>query len=112
MDHSGHHLLDVATETIAVCSFLHTVLPPWDWQPEAVSVGLAEFPVAQKAFYAIFHNRYYRLFIYVLGYVALNGRSTIWKFISVKNPEGPNANVPTVIHAANAELEKHPPPGV
>lgn len=111
--HDWHKALDIATETVAACSFLHTVLPPWDWQPEFVSSGLSEFPAAQKAFYATFHNRYYRLLIYVIGYVALNGRSTIWRFISVKNPEGPNATVPTVIHAANLELAKSsPPPGV
>lgn len=96
-----HKVLDRATETIAFCSMLHTVLPPWDWRPDFVTQGLAEFPLAQRSFYAVFNNRWYRALIYLVGYVALNGRSTIWKFISVKNPEGPNANVPTIIHAAN-----------
>lgn len=97
----GHRWLDVATETIAICSLLHTVLPPWDWRPDFVTQGLSEFPVAQKVFYGVFNNRWYRVLIYGIGYVALNGRSTIWKFISVKNPEGPNANVPTIVHAVN-----------
>lgn len=96
-----HTVLDRATETIAFCSMLHTVLPPWDWRPDFVTLGLAEFPLAQRSFYAVFNNRWYRVLIYIVGYVALNGRSTIWKFISVTNPEGPNANVPTIVHAAN-----------
>jgi len=100
---NGQHILDSATEVIAACSFLHTVLPPWDWSPDFVSQGLSEFPAAQKIFYGVFHNRYYRLLIYVIGFIALNGRSTIWKFISVKNPEGPNASIPTIVHAANVQ---------
>lgn len=106
MIHDWHKVLDVVTKIIAVCSFLHTVLPPWDWEPTTVTVGLAEFPLLQRAFYAVFHNRYYRLLIYLTGWVALNGRSTIWRYISVKNSEGPNANVVTLVHAANVELAK------
>lgn len=98
------HIANVGTSIIAICSAAHTFLPPWDWRPDFVEVGMAEFPTAQKIFYGIFHNRYYRLLIYVVGFVALNGRSTIWKFISVNNPVGPNATVPTVIHAANQQL--------
>lgn len=101
MQLSGHHWLDIATETIAVCSMLHTLLPPWDWRPDFVTQGLSEFPAAQRAFYAVFNNRWYRALIYLIGWVALNARSTIWKFISVKNPEGPNANMPTIVHAVN-----------
>lgn len=97
-------VLNIGTEVVAACSLLHTVLPPWDWHPDFVEVGMAEFPVAQKSFYAVFHNRYYRFLIYLIGYVALNGRSTIWKFISVHNSEGPNANIPAIVHAANQQL--------
>lgn len=63
-----HQLLDLATETVAVCSVLHTLLPPWDF--------LNEFPRVQK---------YYKLVIYVIGYLALNGRSTAYQSISMKN---------------------------
>lgn len=89
-----HEWKDVAVEVIAGCSFLHTILPPWDWEPDFVVEGLADFPNAQATFRACFHNRYYKLFIYIIGYVALNARSTVWKFISVKNPVGPNYNTP------------------
>lgn len=89
-----HKLIDRVTEVIAICSFLHTVLPPWDWKPAFVTEGLAEFPRSQKLFYASFNNRWYRLLVYVIGYVALNARSTVWKYISVNNPQGPNANAP------------------
>lgn len=96
-----HKLLLVATSTISVCSFLHTFLPPWDWRPNFVTQGLSEFPKAQKIFFATFNNRWYRVLIYLIGYIAINGRSSVWKFISVNNPEGPNANMPTIVHAVN-----------
>lgn len=60
--------------SITFCaSLLHTFLPPWDF--------LSEFPKAQK---------YYKLVVYVVGYVAINGRSTINKSISISNPNGVN----------------------
>ena len=73
------------TEVITLCSFLHTVLPPWDWKPKFIEEGLADFPTSQAAFYSIFHNRWYKLLIYVIGYIALNGRSTLWRGIAMKN---------------------------
>lgn len=82
-----------ALAMVTACSFLHTFLPPWDWKPKFVQEGLVDFPVAQKTFYAAFDNRYYKLLVYTVGYIALNGRSTVWRYISVKNPDGPNANV-------------------
>lgn len=60
-----HQLIDLATETVVTCSLLHTFLPPWDF--------LNDFPKAQK---------YYKLAVYVIGYIALNGRSTIYQSIS------------------------------
>lgn len=59
----------LTTEVIAFSSLLHTILPPWD--------GFEDFPIFQK---------YYKVFIYVVGYAALNGRSTIYKSISTQNP--------------------------
>ncbi len=58
-----------------VASLLHTFLPPWDF--------LADFPTAQK---------YYRAFIYFIGYIAVSGRSTVPynKGISISNPNGFN----------------------
>lgn len=67
-----HNLLDIATETVAVCSVLHTVLPPWE--------AFNDFPAVQK---------YYKLLIYVIGYMALNGRSTVYQGISTKNGTQP-----------------------
>lgn len=72
---SQHELLDIATQTIVVCSVLHTFLPPYDF--------LNDFPTAQK---------YYKAFIYITGYVGLNARSTVYKSISINNPDGLNAN--------------------
>lgn len=91
-----HHMIDWATAAVTGFSILHTILPPWDWNPEFVSIGLREFPRAQKLFYATFNNRWYRVTVYLVGYVALNARSTVWRYISVNNASGPNANKPTM----------------
>jgi len=63
-----HLYLDIATRTIVVCSVLHTFLPPFEF--------LDQFPTAQK---------YYKLAVYVVGYIAINGRSTVYKSISTQN---------------------------
>ena len=68
-----HHIADIAGSAVIGCSILHTFLPPWDF--------LNDFPRAQK---------YYKLAVYVIGYVAINGRSTVYKSISVQ-PEPPKA---------------------
>lgn len=60
-----HWVFDYAAGTIVVCSLLHTFLPPWDF--------LADFPRAQK---------YYKAFVYVIGYIAMNARSTVYSSIS------------------------------
>lgn len=67
-----HHLADIAGSAVIGCSILHTFLPPWDF--------LNDFPRAQK---------YYKLVVYVIGYVAINGRSTVYKSISQQNPPAP-----------------------
>jgi hypothetical protein len=87
--------INAGTRLMVTCSFLHTFLPPWDWEPEVISVGFSEFPGVQRVFRITFHNRYYKAFIYLIGYVALNIRSTIWHYISIENKNGPNANMPT-----------------
>lgn len=69
----AHNWLDLATETVAVCSVLHTILPPWE--------AFNDFPAAQ---------RYYKLLIYIIGYAALNGRSTIYQGISTKDGQLPS----------------------
>lgn len=79
-----HSLKDYILEAISSCSVLHTILPPWDWKPQFIQEGLADFPSAQKVFYMIFGSKYYKLLIYTVGYIAINGRSTLWQSISIK----------------------------
>ncbi len=57
-------------------SLIHSFFPPWD------ADAFRPFPTFQK---------YYRALIYVAGYWALNMRSTIYKSISIYNPNGKNA---------------------
>jgi hypothetical protein len=65
-------LWSLYTSAVTICSFLHTTLPPWDF--------LAPYPKAQNA---------YKVFVYIVGYVALNARSTVYKSISVQQPDAP-----------------------
>lgn len=60
-----------------VASVLHTFLPPWEF--------LDDFPTAQK---------YYKAFVYFLGYIAVSGRSAVPynKGISINNPSGFNTS--------------------
>ena len=58
-------LIKLGTEIVAGASLLHTVLPPWE--------AFNDFPTGQK---------YYKLLVYILGYVALNGRSTVYQSLS------------------------------
>lgn len=66
-------VIKLTTEGIAICSVLHTVLPPWE--------AFNDFPTLQK---------YYKLLLYVIGYAALNGRSTVWQSVSTKNGTQPS----------------------
>jgi hypothetical protein len=54
-----------ASSTVTICSFLHTVMPPWE--------TFNDFPRAQKV---------YKVIVYTVGYVALNGRSTLYQSLS------------------------------
>ena len=81
------------TVTTFLASVLHTFLPPWDF--------LNDFPRAQK---------YYKVFVYIVGYVAINGRSTVYQHISVNNPAGPNANLPTLVEEVKEAKEEGRPP--
>lgn len=80
--------ITLGTEVITVSSVLHTVLPPYGWEPTFVSDGLSDFPAAQSVFRSVFHSRWYKLLIYVIGYVAVNARSTLWRSISMSNQVG------------------------
>lgn len=82
---SGHDWFVLWLKVVAIASFIHNFLPPWDWKPMFVTEGLCDFPECQRAFCYIFHNRWYKLFIYMVGYIAMNGRSTVWqKSIGIK----------------------------
>lgn len=78
-----HHVIDIAFVVGATSSALHSLLPPWDWNPPFVEEGLADFPRLQdflrRLIALIFHNRYYKLLIYILGGFALALRSTVWR---------------------------------
>jgi len=65
---------------ITGCSLAHTLLPPWEM--------LDEFPSAR---------RYYRLFVYIVGYVALNLRSTAY---------AKQISMPAQVKKANGERQK------
>jgi hypothetical protein len=73
----------IAAEVSATATVIHNLLPPYDWDPEWCRDGLADFPGAQTFVRGIFRNRWYKLLVYMAGWVAGNIRSTIWaKFIS------------------------------
>lgn len=60
----------IYTNVVTVSSHLHSLLPPWDGD------AIAAFPTFQK---------WYRLFIYFLGYVAASYRSSVHPSISTQN---------------------------
>jgi hypothetical protein len=55
------YLFEYGSKAVLICSILHTLLPPWE--------NFEEWPVLQ---------RYYKLFVFLVGYIALNARSTIY----------------------------------
>lgn len=67
-----HHVYDTVAAIVLVSTVLHNLLPPWDW--------LTDFPTAQK---------YYKAFIYLVGYLAGNARSTVYKK-TIANGNGKN----------------------
>lgn len=69
LDHVTHLVLGIPV----AASILHSALPPWD--------GYNEFPTFQK---------YYKAFIYTLGYVGINARSTFHPTISTNNGQQPS----------------------
>lgn len=82
---SGHDWFILWLKVTTCASILHNMLPPFDWKPKFVTEGFIDFPDIQVLFCRVFHNRYYKLLIYIVGYVALNGRSTVWAAsISIK----------------------------
>lgn len=73
-----HHWLDIITRTVFIASIAHTILPPWDadvFQP---------FPTFVK---------FYKVLVYLVGYVAINARSTVYPSISTQKTGGVNESV-------------------
>lgn len=68
-----HSILDWGTRTVSVCSVLHTTLPPWE--------KLNNHPRLQAV---------YKMFIYVIGYVAVSGRSLLYASISTQEGAKPS----------------------
>jgi hypothetical protein len=60
------------------CSVAHSFLPPWD------ADAFKPFPGFVK---------YYKVFIYIVGYVAINMRSTVYKSISTQTLGGVNESI-------------------
>jgi hypothetical protein len=81
-----HWVIDFVLSMIGVASLLHTFLPPWDVP------AIAQFPRFQKG---------YRLFIYFVGYLAINARSRIWSSISTDNGNRQSDIVKQTINGGN-----------
>lgn len=61
-------LIKLGTTLVTVASFIHTILPPWE--------AFNDFPRVQK---------YYKVLVYIIGYAALNGRSTVYPSLSTND---------------------------
>jgi hypothetical protein len=70
------HIIDVVTRIVFFASVGHSCLPPWEF--------LNDFPRTQKV---------YKVLVYIIGFIAINGRSTVYHSISVAEPEGVNESV-------------------
>lgn len=94
-----HHITleQILLRTIVACSLLHNFLPPWDF--------LDDFPRAQKI---------YKIVVYVIGYIALNARSTVYRSISTQAngaaPPAAPAAAPPSPTSANPPAPPNPPP--
>ena len=73
------HVIDIITRVVFIASILHNALPPWEF--------LNDFPRIQKV---------YKVLVYIVGFVAVNGRSTIYQSISIQKTGGVNESV---VHA-------------
>jgi len=70
-----HEVIDITTRTVMVSSVVHSLLPPWDAEPFQAFPGFV---------------RYYKLVVYLIGYMGLNARSTVYKSISTDKIGGVN----------------------
>lgn len=61
-------VLQGMADVVTIASLTHNFLPPWEL--------FNDFPRVQKG---------YKLFVYITGYIALNGRSTLYGSLSTKD---------------------------
>ena len=66
-------IVKLGTEVVAVASVAHTLLPPWE--------AFSDYPSFQKS---------YKLFVFIVGYFALNARSTLYQSISTQSGTKPS----------------------
>jgi len=63
-----HDWIDIGTRAVAVCSVLYSILPPFEL--------FGDYPSLQKA---------YKLFLGIIGSLAVNGRSKLYPSLSTNN---------------------------
>ena len=61
-------IIKLGTSIVTGASILHTILPPWE--------AFNDYPAIQKP---------YKVVIYIIGYAALNGRSTVYPSLSTQS---------------------------
>jgi predicted membrane channel-forming protein YqfA (hemolysin III family) len=83
------HVIDVITRVVFIASIAHSALPPWEF--------LSDFPTAQKV---------YKAFVYLVGFIAINGRSTVYHSISIATPDGVNESVINEDARINVKMPK------
>jgi hypothetical protein len=83
--------INIATRVVFIASVAHSVLPPWD------ADAFQPFPRFVK---------FYKVLIYIIGFIAVNGRSTVYHSISIAEPGGVNESV---ANAAAPEKFATPP---
>jgi hypothetical protein len=83
------HVIDVITRVVFIASIAHSVMPPWDF--------LSDFPTAQKL---------YKILVYLVGFIAINGRSTVYHSISIATPDGVNESVINEDARINVKMPK------
>jgi hypothetical protein len=72
------HIVDIIARIVLMASICHSTLPPWDAE------AFQPFPNFVK---------FYKVFIYIVGFVAVNGRSTVYQSISIQKAGGVNESV-------------------
>ena len=75
-----HSAMEIYIRAVFIASLFHSFLPPWD------ADAFKPFPTFVK---------FYKVLIYVIGYVAINARSTVYPSISTQTVGGVNESIAT-----------------